>query len=253
MEAGRFDIHTDNQHRLLKLGEHKKGRTIAKNFIYQMIFQDVFGDQGMKAAGFGFAGKADFQHVFEGNQKQRAEKWTEIAQGFFDKYPGIYAHSVESIRTAVSTSRITVPSGRFYTYQPERKYAGELDWPRTKILNYPVQGFSADLVQIARLALWESLPSVVRVGVDCFLINTVHDDIEADTSNDPEVVYKVACAMEDAFSGIPTKFEKMYGSKMNTPMGGEVKFGVNLNEGSMVKFKRKTFAEDYKKYLDRFQ
>jgi hypothetical protein len=75
MEAGKFDIHTDNQHRLLGLGDHEKGRVFAKNFIYQMIFQDVFGDKGMNAAGYGFAAKADFMHVFPGSQKERVKRW----------------------------------------------------------------------------------------------------------------------------------------------------------------------------------
>src|SRR5690349_76419 len=105
MEAGKFDIHTDNQHRLLNLGNHEKGRTYAKNFIYQMIFQDVFGDQGMAAAGHGFAAKADFMHVFEGNQKERIAKWTEVSEAFFKKYGGIYKHSVNLIRTAAETGR----------------------------------------------------------------------------------------------------------------------------------------------------
>jgi hypothetical protein len=249
MEAGLFDIHTDNQHRLLQLGEHEKGRVYAKNFIYQMIFQDVFGDQGIKAAGYGFASKADFMHVFPGTQKQRAEKWTEIAEAFFKKYAGIYDHSVGLIRTACTTGSITVPSGRFWTFKPELSYNQDLDWPRTKILNYPVQGFSADLVQIARLWLWENhFKARVEFG-DCLLINTVHDDIEADVDNNPELVYNTCIAMEQAFRSIPEQFEKWYGSSINVPMAGEVKFGWNLNEKNMVKFKPKTFEQDYRDYI----
>jgi hypothetical protein len=247
MEAGKFDIHTDNQTRLLNLGEHPKGRTIAKNFIYQMIFQDVFGDQGMAAAGKGFAAKADFMHVFEGSQKQRAEKWEAVAEAFFKKYAGIHRNSIELIRTACTTGSIVVPSGRFYKFSPEQKY-GQLDWPRTKILNYPIQGFSADLVQIARLVLWEKIQGNQYV----LLINTVHDDIEADVDNNPEVVYNTCIAMEEAFKEIPDRFKKMYGSVINVPMAGEVKYGVNLNEGSMVKFKKETFEKDYKDYIAKY-
>lgn len=249
MEQGKFDIHTDNQHRLLNLGHDKiKGRTIAKNFIYQMIFQDVFGDQGIKAAGHGFAGKADFMHVFEGSHKSRVEKWTEVSENFFNKYKGIRAHSVDLIRTASTTGRIVVPSGRWYPFKPELKY-GELDWPRTKILNYPIQGFSADLVQLARLWLWQNcFKARVEFG-DCMLINTVHDDIEADVDNNPELMYNICIKMEQAFRNIPSEFEKKYGSHINVPMAGEVKFGVNLNEASMVKFKAKTFEQDYKDYI----
>lgn len=248
MEAGTFDIHTDNQTRLLDLGSHEKGRTIAKNFIYQMIFQDVFGDQGMKAAGHGFAAKADFMHVFPVSHKERVQRWTDIGQAFFDKYKGIHGHSIDLIRTACTTGNIVVPSGRFYRFTPELKY-GQLDWPRTKILNYPIQGFSADLVQVARLSLCNSLASDVLYGSHILLINTVHDDIEADVDNNPEVVYNTCIRMENAFKTIPSEFEKKYGSPINVPMSGEVKFGVNLNEKSMVKFKKATFEKDYEDYL----
>lgn len=252
MEAGRFDIHTDNQTRLLNLGDHPKGRVFAKNFIYQMIFQDVFGDQGIKAAGYGFASKADFLHVFPGSQKQRAEKWTEVAEAFFKKYQGIHRHSVDLIREATTTGRIQVPSGRFWTFKPEPGYNGDLDWPRTKILNYPVQGFSADLVQIARLSLLSALRGYSWYGTKAFLINTVHDDIEGDVDNDPEIVYNTCIEMEQAFKSIPEEFYKKYGSTINVPMAGEVKFGINLNEASMMKFKAKTFEQDYKDYISKW-
>jgi hypothetical protein len=246
MEAGRFDIHTDNE-KNFKL----PSRTIAKNFVYQMIFQDVFGDQGMEGAGYGFAGKADFQHVFTGPKKEVIQKWTDVAQAFFDKYPAIYEHSLSSIRTAVLSGSITVPSGRFYTFKPEQKYGG-LDWPRTKILNYPIQGFSADLVQIARLALKEKVSKIPEYDKGLILlINTVHDDIEADVDNNPDLVYETACAMEDSFKEIQPRFKRMYGSEINVPMAGEVKFGVSLNESNMMKFKRKSFYEDYQKYIDK--
>ena len=81
------------------------------------------------------------------------------------------------------------------------------------------------------------------------LINTVHDDIEADVDNNPEVVYNIAIKMEQAFRGIPAEFKRLYGTEINVPMAGEVKFGFNLNEKSMVKFKAKTFEQDYKDYL----
>lgn len=242
MEAGTFDIHTDNQTKF-KLPT----RTIAKNFVYQMIFSDAFGDQGFKGSAFGFAGKADFQHV-----STKPEYWLGVVTAFFEKYKGIHDHSVHLIRTAAEKGRITVPSGRFYPFQMEHSYRG-LDWPRTKILNYPIQGFSADLVQIARLTLWEEYFKARAEFGDCLLINTVHDDIEADVDNNPNLLYNTCIAMEKAFRGIPERFEKMYGSKINVPMAGEVKFGMNLNEANMVKFKAKSFEQDYKNYIEQWQ
>lgn len=237
-----FDIHTSNQ-KNFKL----PSRVIAKNFIYQMIFQDAFGERGFHGAAGGFAAKADFQHVFTGTKKEKIDHWLGVVESFFKKYPEIKQHSVDLITEATTTGRIVVPSGRFYPFSPEPDYFGNPDWPRTKILNYPIQGFSADLVQLARLIIWEWWDT--QKGL---LINTVHDDVEADVDNNPEVVYNICIALEESFKAIPRTFKQKYGSEINVPMSGEVKYGINLNEKFMRKFKRETFFEDYKEYTDKY-
>lgn len=241
MDQGLKDVHTENQERF-KLPD----RTIAKNWLYQAIFCDAFGPQGLNAAAGGFAAKADFQHVFPVSKKQATESWLRVLEAFFGKYEGIYQHGPALIGEATSTGRIVVPSGRFFPFKPELTWSGELDWPRTKILNYPVQGFSADLVQVARLTLWDQWDTSKGL-----LINTVHDDVEADVDNNPEIVYNTCITMEEAFRSIPANFKKRYGSEINVPLSGEVKYGVTLNEKSMKKFKRATFFEDYKEYLEK--
>jgi hypothetical protein len=66
-------------------------------------------------------------------------------------------------------------------------------------------------------------------------------------------VYNTCIAMEESFQEIPSRFKKMYGSTINVAMAGEVKFGVNLNEASMVKFKKKSFEQDYKDYIKKHE
>ena len=248
MDEGKLDIHTDNQNRFAL-----PNRTIAKNYIYQFIFQDAFGDQGFYAAAAGFAHKADFQHVFgDLPKKRRVEKWLEVVESTFKKYDGIYKHGISLIREATTTGRIVVPSGRFYPFVPEPTYGGDLDWPRTKILNYPVQGFSADLVQVARLTIWkriQALPAFEKGQI--LLINTVHDDVEVDVDNDPELVYTISTILEQSFRDIPSEFKKLYGSEINVPLAGEVKYGLTLNESDMKKFKKATFEQDWKEYLEK--
>lgn len=241
MDQGLYDIHTDNQTRFVL-----PSRTIAKNWLYQAIFCDAFGPSGLEGAAGGFAAKADFQHVFPGSKRAAQKGWLDVLNKFFAKYPQIYSHGPALITEATTTGRIVVPSGRFFPFKPEPTWSGDLDWPRTKILNYPVQGFSADLVEIARLNLWDQWDSSTGL-----LINTVHDDIEADVDNDPQKVYNNCILMENAFRDIPASFKKRYGSEINVPLGGEVKYGINLNEASMKKFKRETFFEDYKEYLEK--
>jgi hypothetical protein len=242
MEDGTYDIHTDNQTRFVL-----PDRTIAKNWLYQAIFSDAFGPEGLVGAAGGFSAKADFQHVFQGSKKEKVRQWHEVLKKFFGKYEGIYQHGVTLITEATSTGRIVVPSGRFFPFAPEPTWGGGIDWPRTKILNYPVQGFSADLVQVARLAVSDQWDTSTGL-----LINTVHDDVEADVDNDPQRVYTNSILLENAFKDIPKNFKKRYHSEINIPLSGEVKYGVNLNEKYMKKFKRETFFQDYKEYIEKY-
>ncbi|SRR5258706_128667 len=230
-------FHEDNQKRF-----NLPTKTIAKNFLYQMIFSDAFGEQGIKGPAYSYAHKADFQEA-----STSIKYWENVIERFFDKYQGIYSHSIELIRTATSTGRITNPSGRFYKFSPIRTWNEQVDWPRTKILNYPIQGFSADLISIARLLLRERLSKNFSYGSKALLINTVHDDAEMDVDNDPELVYNICILMEECFRDINSEFRKKFGVEINVPMGGEVKFGWTLFEADMVKFNAVTFEEDWRK------
>ena len=230
------DLHTDNQ-KFFGL----PSRLIAKIFIYRMIFADAFGERGFNGPAYAYAHDSDFQAT-----SKSVKYWEAVVEKFFEKYPGIHQHSLKSIQDAVNQGYLTVPSGRYFPFAP-RLRRGVLSWPNSDILNYPVQGFSAELVQVARLTLAEKIKEIQQLW-QCLLINTVHDDVEADVDNDPEAVYNTSIAMEDSFRGIPKAFEEMYGSSINVPMDGEVKYGMTLDEASMHKFNRSTFFEDWKKH-----
>ena len=163
---------------------------------------------------------------------------------FFTKYEGVYDHSINLIRTAIADGRIESPSGRFYTYSPLTKWNGTRDWPRTQILNHIVQGFSADLIMLARLLIRHRLPAL-NYGKLALPVNTVHDDVQFDVDNDPEIVYNICMMLEKAFADIPIIYKAHYGSELNVPMAGETKFGFSLYEKTMMKFNPKTFNEDF--------
>jgi len=230
-----FDLHTDNQQRF-----ELPSRTIAKNWLYRMIFADAFGPNEFRGPAYAYANDADFMHV-----STSVGWWEKRVRTFFtEKYTGIYEHGLASIRTAIDCGRITVPSGRFYLFKPYI-WNGQMDWPRTHILNYPVQGFSADLMMVARLLIKERLFKL-GLGKRALLINTVHDDVELDVDNDPELVYTICMLLEKCFQDIPQEFERRFGVVVNVPMSGEVKMGWTLYEEDMVKFKQQTFQEDWR-------
>ena len=236
-----IDLHTDNQK---KFG--LPSRLISKVFVYRMIFADAFGPNGYSGPAYAYANDNDFM------QTSKSKKfWESVIEKFFDKYPEIREHGLSLIRTATSEGRITNVSGRFYNFVPYQKWDGSTDWPRTNMLNYPVQGLAADFMQCARLEIgkkyWEEWKP--KYGDRVLLVNTVHDDVEADVDNDPEIVYNTCIELIKSFRNIPLAFKKRYGVAVNVPMDGECKFGLTLAEKTMTKFNVKTFEEDFNKCL----
>lgn len=232
-----LDLHTDNQ-TVFGL----PSRLIAKIFLYRMIFANAFGDRGFRGPAYAYAKDPDFMPT-----STSPKFWESVVEKFFGKYEGVYEHSLACIRTAIETGRLEVPSGRFYEFtQVKNSYTGRFEWPLTTILNYPVQGFSADVMKMVRLLLRSRLNAANYQG-NVLLINTVHDDIELDVDNNPELVYNISILLESCFKDVDKVFAKNYGFDLNVPMAGEVKYGFSLHESAMVKFKPKTFEEDFTK------
>lgn len=109
-----------------------------------------------------------------------------------------------------------------------------MEWPRTQILNYPVQGFSADLMKLMRIAAYSRITSKYPKEKVKF-IATVHDDVELDIDNDEEMLYNICIDLENVFTDIPKLYEKYFKQKFNVPMAGEVSYGPSL--ANMTKFK----------------
>lgn len=204
-------------------------RTVAKNFLYRMIFADAFGDKGFKGPAYAYVNDPNFSPT-----SKSVSFWEAVIERFFSKYTGIYNHSVSIIREAAETGRVISPSGREYPYTQYTNWRGELDWPRTQILNHIVQGFSADLMILCRKHLYENWNKDWGI-----LINTVHDDVESDVHNDWGTIYSASCLTETSFQMIQPLCKKWYGVDLNVPMAGEVKLGMTLHEDSMTKFRDK--------------
>lgn len=235
-----LDFHTDNVN---KFGLKERG--VAKIFAYRMIFADAFGPRGYGGPAYAYANDALFIPV-----SSSTKFWERAVGAFFEKYSGVREHSVGLIKMACEIGRIETPSGRFYNFSPMTKWNGETDWPRTKILNYPIQGLAADFMMCARLDFWPIYQDLKRKwGDKVLLISTVHDDVELDVfDKDPELLYTIGKELENSFRNIPSAFKRRFGVTVNVPMAGEVKMGKSLNEKQMFKFNKNTFEEDLKKY-----
>lgn len=228
----KYDFHTGN-----KDAFGLPSRLIAKVFVYRMIFADAFGDRGYSGPAWAYANDVDFQGT-----STRPKFWEEVIYKFFNKYKAVHEHSINLIREGVETGRIIIPTGMWYPFQ-KQYVKGKLDWPRTQMLNYPIQGFSAEIMKQVRLLAYPKLKALPK-EYGALMINTVHDDIEVDVDNSPEAIYNTSIALEDSFKEVGAVMEKKFGMTFNVPMTGEVKYGMSLYEDQMKKFNRKTFHEE---------
>jgi hypothetical protein len=115
-------------------------------------------------------------------------------------------------------------------------------------LNYPVQGFAAEYMKQVRILAKQRLDKAA-LWAQQLLINTVHDDVQMDVDNIPEIVYNSCTLLENCFKDAPLRFKEKYGFSMNLPMAGEIKYGWCMYEPQMVKFNKNTFNEDICKLL----
>jgi DNA polymerase-1 len=150
--------------------------------------------------------------------------WQRIIDKFYDKYKGLQKWHSNLVREVVRTGQLVMPTGRVYEY--ERNSYG--DWPRTTILNYPVQGLGADLMAIARVSLYRRLkPKNLRTKLVC----TVHDSIVLDSPS--EEVEEVIQIIRGVWQDIPRNFYKVFGVEWTLPTNVDIKVGPDW--GTMTK------------------
>lgn len=149
--------------------------------------------------------------------------WQNIIDEYYAKYTGIRKWHNELIDTAIRQGRLDIPSGRFYPITPD--YSKKNPWPHTIIKNYPVQGFGADLVMLARLQARKLLK---EHGLLSLLISTVHDSILADCPDDEVEV--VARLLKQAVEDVPKLCKQVFGYAFSLPLTAEVQYGPNKKD-----------------------
>ena len=214
-----FDQHADNQKRF-KL----PSRVIAKIFLFRVIFG---------GSGFSFANDAEFGYL--GSESWWDEK---IAQ-FYEKYKGLHAWGEQLYqRVVINRGRLDLPTGRTYQFEPFTNRNHEVRYPKTKILNYPVQGLAAELMAIARVSLAKRLSNLEQYGDrrdGILFVNTVHDSIVLDL--DESVWYNIGmdivAEVKNVFEDIPENFRRLFGIEFNLPVRCEITHGpdwANMKE-----------------------
>ena len=115
----------------------------------------------------------------------------------------------------------TSPLGR--TYKWDLMKYGEYKIPVTQVKNYPVQGFGADIVSIARCSLWRRWKDANIRGV---LVNTVHDSLVADV--DSRDVEKVVALFNNVFADLPNNINRIFNIGFDLKTKVEVLVGNDM-------------------------
>jgi len=201
-----IDQHTDNQ---LRFG--LPSRLIAKTFVFRLIYG---------GSAYSYANDPNFAEV------SKSEKfWQGVIDEFYNKYKGLHKWHTKLMQEATTTKKVILPTGRIYQFEPELR-RGEKVFPRTTILNYPVQGLGADLMTIARVSLYNRMRKLNYEKAR--LVNTVHDSIIIDC--DRSHTDSLAKTMLNVFEDVPKNFQKMFGTEFNLPMKAEVQVGSNWKD-----------------------
>jgi DNA polymerase I len=195
------DIHAVNQERF---GLPK--RVYAKIFIFRQIFG---------GSAWAYANDPDYMGVSDS-----VDFWQKVIDQAYEKYSGLFVrwHGELWENVPKNGGIYESISGRVYKYQLyKNQWTGAMEWPRTQILNYPVQGLAADIVMLARISLYNRMKAK---GYKSLLINTIHDSILLDCVEDEW--YNICIELQNVFKDLPKNFEKMFGVPYNLPLRCEI-------------------------------
>ena len=129
------------------------------------------------------------------------------------------------MQEVIQTGQLVMPTGRVYTYKTLTNHRGERTWPRTTILNYPVQGLGADIMTIVRVDFFNRLQ---QLNLQAKIINTVHDSIVVDCPQ--KEVDTIAELFYNIYTDVPKNFKKLFGVEYNLPLTNEISIGPNLKD-----------------------
>jgi DNA polymerase I-like protein with 3'-5' exonuclease and polymerase domains len=203
------DMHSDNQTRF-----GLPSRLIAKTFVFRLIYG---------GSAYSYANDPNFKDI--GNEKY----WQNVIDQFYNKYKELYQWHELIFNKAKQDRKLVMPTGRTYNFEPEVR-GDRVHYPRTRILNYPVQGLGADLMSIARVSLYRELKDAEGIK----LVNTVHDSIILDF--DPKVWdnIKIVNIVTKCFTEVPDKFTKLFGKPFNLPMRVECQVGPSWGNMEII-------------------
>ena len=140
---------------------------------------------------------------------------------FTKKYKEIALWHSKLAQEAISTGKITTPSGRQFSFPDvERNVYGKVSH-FTQIKNYPVQSFAtADVVPVVLLEIEKRLQDCASC-----IVNTVHDSIVIDIH--PDEINGVVFILKSINSKLKDIINVQFGIDFNVPLQLDMKIGDN--------------------------
>lgn len=155
---------------------------------------------------------------------------------FRTRYAGIYrTQSGWTMGVARDKSLVTPWGLRFYWPDAEISKSGYVTHT-TQIFNYPIQSFAtADIIPLTLVLVWHRIAHLEELVT---LVNTIHDSIISEVEPSALAEYKqilIECFTRDIYPLV----ERLYGIKMDIPLGVGIKAGAYWGEGKEEKFEPK--------------
>jgi DNA polymerase-1 len=206
-----IDVHSNNQQRF-----GLPTRLTAKTYLFRLIYG---------GSAYSYSVDPDFVDV-----STSQSFWSGIIEATYDKYTGLARWHESIIDEAIDNGKLTILTGREYNFVAKRNKRGELVWPRTQILNYPVQGLGADVMAIIRVILYRLLKTHCP---EALMVCTVHDSVLIDVPH--EYTSKVVELCYQTFDQFPEFWKKVFNCEFNVPLRVEVQVGDNWGQMKEVK------------------
>ena len=189
------------------------------SIINQCSTTEVSKDARQRAKAFSFL------PLFGGTSYGHPPHIAAYLDGFYGIYEGIHAWHQSLMTGTLKNGTVETPSGRQYFWPDVIRTKNQRVSNATQILNYPVQGFSADLVQLSCIRAFRLFKQHNLLSK---LILTVHDSIVVDTH--PDEIEQVKGILTQAMTKVGEESEKLFNYKLVVPLDIEISGGINWLE-----------------------
>jgi DNA polymerase-1 len=139
---------------------------------------------------------------------------------FFVLYSGLAKYQKSLMDGVIRNGIVQTPSGRQYHWPNAKRYGNGRISNATQVVNYPVQGFGNDLVQMACVRAYRRFK---ELDLKSLLILTVHDSIVVDTH--PDEIDLVHDALTWAMTGVLKEAETKWNYDFPLPLAIEIETG----------------------------